>query len=295
MNKAQTEVLNVDETSLIPTADNIDAPFFRAYDVQQAAGLSYRQLNNWDSMGVLPNSRGAELGWRKFSYREVFALAVCSDIRSRFGVTLESLKSLQSYLLGEEIDFLGELRERMTTDPFAFYLLTDLRELFLLLSDVEFESVSTRNLLRGDAPAAFLLLKVNPLLNRILLCLDTTARLKTSRGAYDLIDAKREEGTVQNDQERKVLRLVREGGFNQISIRLKDGNIIHAEAEKEFSKSQLKNLTGILNDGKFQTVSITQHNGEIVRINQKLPIKFSQTTGSEPLHRQKNPEGRGKA
>jgi hypothetical protein len=295
MNKDQTEVLNVDGKSFIPTPEDIDAPFFRACDVQLAAGLSYRQLNNWDSIGVLPNSRGAALGWRKFSYREVFALAVCSDIRSRFGVSLDALKPLQSYLLREDIDFLGDVRERMTTHLFAFYLLTDLRELFFLIPDVEFESVATRNLLRGDAPAAFILLKINPLLSRILLCLDTPARLKTSHGAYDTFDAKRQEGTVQNEQEREVLRLVREGCFDRISIQLKDGNIVRAEAEKEIPESQRRKLLNILNSRDFQTVTMTKQDGEIVRIRQKIPITFPQITEPKYLHRQKDPEGRGKA
>ncbi len=30
---------------------------YRASDVKRASGLSYRQLNDWDSKGVLPASR----------------------------------------------------------------------------------------------------------------------------------------------------------------------------------------------------------------------------------------------
>jgi hypothetical protein len=81
------EEIDLSAKDLSPSADNvIDEPFFTACDVYRTAGLSYRQLNNWDLKGVLPNSRRKEAGWRTFSYREVFAIFVCSEIRTRFGV-----------------------------------------------------------------------------------------------------------------------------------------------------------------------------------------------------------------
>ena len=293
---ATIEVLNLDEKVLSPSPENsIDESFFTACDVYRTTGLSYRQLNNWDLKGVLPNSRGTETGWRTFSYREIFAILVCSDLRTRFGVPLESLKTLQMYLMREDIGFLGEALERISAERFALYLVTDLKESFRMISDAELQSTSMSGLFRGDEPAAFILLKLNPLVNKITRLLDHPFQLQTSSAAYEAIDETLDAVTVRNHKEREVLRLVREGDYDRISIQLKDGNIVSAETEKEISKSQQNRLLDILNNREFQTVTVTKHDGEIVKIKQKVTIKFLQTTGAESLHRQKDHEGRGTA
>ena len=293
---ATIEVLDLDEKILSPSPENpIDESFFTACDVYRTTGLSYRQINNWDLKGVLPNSRGTETGWRTFSYREVFAILVCSDLRTRFGVPLESLKTLQMYLMREDIGFLGEALERISAERFALYLVTDLKESFRMISDAELQSTSMSGLFRGDDPAAFILLKLNPLVNKITRLLDNPFQLQTASAAYEAIDETRVAVTIRNDQEREVLRLVRAGTFDRITINLKNGEIVTVEAINEISKADQKKLLSILNSRDFQTVTITKHDGDIVRITQKVPIRFLPTPRSAPLLRQKDPEERGKA
>src|SRR5688572_23058003 len=72
-----------------------------AGDAKEAAGLTYRQLNDWDEKGVLPENESREARWRRFSPREIFALMVCSAIRKEYGVPLKSLKWLSDYMLQE--------------------------------------------------------------------------------------------------------------------------------------------------------------------------------------------------
>ncbi len=69
---------------------------FKAGDAKKAAGLSYRQLNDWDQKGALAGERASESGWRKFSPRELFAVLICAEIRKRFGVPVESLNWIKS-------------------------------------------------------------------------------------------------------------------------------------------------------------------------------------------------------
>ena len=71
-----------------PMPGEAQARLFSSCDVHQAAGLSLQQQNYWDQRGVLPHARSGAAGWRRFSLREVFALAISTEIRRRFGVPL---------------------------------------------------------------------------------------------------------------------------------------------------------------------------------------------------------------
>src|SRR5438477_8074714 len=78
-----------------------DRPEFTASVVRDTAGLSYRQMNGWDNKRALPNQREDETRWRKYTARELFAIMVCAEIRSRFGSPVESLGFVRSLMLQE--------------------------------------------------------------------------------------------------------------------------------------------------------------------------------------------------
>jgi DNA-binding transcriptional MerR regulator len=100
-------------------------------DVQVLAGLSYRQLNQWESRGAVPHRRGRDAGWRRFSPSEVFTLMVCAKVRRRLNVPLQSLKWLRKRMLQHGIDHLDAALRFINAgeDP---CLLTDLRETLVL-------------------------------------------------------------------------------------------------------------------------------------------------------------------
>ena len=64
---------------------------FTASDVKAVGGISYRQLNDWDSKGALPTQRVGSSGWRKFDSRQLFVILICAEIRNKFGVSIEKL------------------------------------------------------------------------------------------------------------------------------------------------------------------------------------------------------------
>jgi len=55
---------------------------FTAKDLKELADFTYRQLNDWDSKGLLPQNRKDKSNWRRFTPKEVFILMVCSELRS---------------------------------------------------------------------------------------------------------------------------------------------------------------------------------------------------------------------
>ena len=100
-------------------------------DVRVLAGLSYRQLNQWESRGAVPHRRGRDAGWRRFSPHEVFALMVCAKVRRRLNVPLQSLQWLRRRMLLHGIDHL-DAALRFINSGEDVCLLTDLRETLLL-------------------------------------------------------------------------------------------------------------------------------------------------------------------
>ena len=109
-------------------------PSFTAGDVKHAAGLSYRQLNDWDAKGALPNCRKQEAGWRKFRVRELFVLMVCSEVRKRFCVPLERLAWLKSFMLQQRADHF-QAALRMMQHGLAVFIFTDLEQSFDMEAD----------------------------------------------------------------------------------------------------------------------------------------------------------------
>ena len=81
-------------------AEDEDDAVFTANDLFELAGLTYRQLNDWERRGALPHDRERDAGWRRFTAREVFALMVCAEIKAKFGTPLTRLKWV--------VDFMGQ-------------------------------------------------------------------------------------------------------------------------------------------------------------------------------------------
>ena len=79
-------------------------PRFTARDLLKLAGLTYRQLNDWESrVGISPSERATSEGWRKFTSEEVLALSVCASLRRELHLTLEIIGGLYQWLMGRRL------------------------------------------------------------------------------------------------------------------------------------------------------------------------------------------------
>ena len=75
-------------------------PIYTAGDVTRLAGLSYRQINDWDArVGVMNSGRDSAEGWRKFNLLEVFALCVCAKLREELLVPLDKVGNLYRWMI----------------------------------------------------------------------------------------------------------------------------------------------------------------------------------------------------
>lgn len=264
---------------------------YTASDVRKTAGLSYRQINNWNSKGALPGEREGKEGWNKFTARDIFALAVSAEIRRQFLVPLESVKWLQTYMQQGQVDHFYAAVELIGTTGFTVWLLTDCKTTFIMDSDLLFKSMFDWGFFRDDGPNGYIFLKINPIVNKILGCLKDPMELKSHNRTYTAISEATKPLSIQNLREAEILELIRNRGYDRINVKLKNGTILSAEGEEEISVTDQKRFLQIIKQHKYQTVTIKSHDGKIVRLNRKISHKFSDTKKILPLHRrQKKPE-----
>lgn len=142
---------------------------YSAKNVAEVAGLSYRQLNDWENKGVMPSKRGSESGWRKFSPRDVFVIMICSEIHEQFGTPLESLGYIKRMMLQPKANHLFAAVEMMDYG-LTPYLMTNLKDHFMMQSSDELgkyicQTFSTDS----EETDTYILLGLRPIVKRLLL------------------------------------------------------------------------------------------------------------------------------
>ena len=250
-----------------------------ASDLQKAAGLSYRQLNNWDEKGILPESR-EETGWRKFSPNEVFILLICKEIKDRFGVSLENLKTLKEYLLQDNHNYLNETIQLITDGGLTVCLVTDLKEIFVVDNDWEISAFIRSGLLRNEHAQDIIILRLNPLVNTILKTLNLPP-LDNKKEIYDVLASMSLKRAAQTEPEFHLLELVRSKNFKSVIVHLNDGRIIQTDATEELGKNggEEKEILRIIKEKKFQSIVIDLNDGKVVRLSRKSPTKYNKAAG----------------
>ena len=261
-----------------------DDPTYTAADLKRAAGLSYRQINEWDQKGVLPETRSDDAAWRRFSIRDIFALMVCGEIRRQFGVPVESLRWVRSFMLQEGADHLRAAIEIMCRGM-VVVLMTDLKETFVMDSDLEIEDLLHLGYFRYERPQGYVLLKLNPLVNRLLACRKEPVSLSIHDEVYRVIRNARGELSIRSPEEFEVLQLLRSGDYQKVIVHLSDGKILRADTEAGVSAAEQIRLLKVLEGDRFQTVSVTLHDGRIVKATRQKPVKFN-----KPPARRRKPE-----
>jgi DNA-binding transcriptional MerR regulator len=258
-------------------ADHSNSKRYTARDVKDVAGLTYRQLNDWESKGAVSGDEQRGEGWRKFSARDVFALMVCSELRKRFGIPLEKIKFVHEFMRKKGVDHLYAAAEMMNLG-LSVYLLTDFKETFVMDSDLEFEIRMTYGHFREDHPQAYVFIRLNDIVNRLLGALREPLELKPSNALYRSVLKVRAKITACTPAEMKLLELVRQSKCDQVRIQLKDGKVIRFETEGDVAPEEItetNGMVGVAKESDFETVTLTRHAGTIRKVRKKTPIPLS--------------------
>ncbi len=250
-----------------------DGRVYSARDVQAVAGLSYRQINDWDNRGSLPHARDNEGGWRRFSARDIFVLMVVSEIRHRFGVPVNMLDWLRDFMLQEGADHLQAAAKLMAMLGVGVWLITDLEEIFIVDSELEVMDRARHGFFGGDHGAGYVMLKLNPLVNELLGSLSEPIHLPAHSRGYDILHQIRERFGVRSAGEFKVLQAIRSGDFKRVEIKLENGEIRTIRTTTPQPKDV--RLSDLLGEEDYQRITVVRRDGEVVAIDQEITERIT--------------------
>lgn len=245
---------------------------FKASAVRKVGGVTYRQLNDWDSKGALPNQRAGDFGWRKFNAKQFFVILLCAELRRQFGVSLEKIAWLQKFMLQDGADHFSSA-VNMMKHGLAVFILTDLIDEFHMEPDYAIGDLLDMGYFRYDEPQSYVLLFVNPLVNRILGMLKNPRRLEVSDKAYDALNKVHDAMRVRDSAELAVLELMRRTDGSKFTVTPKGHNEITLEIEVEVGKNA--DIQKELEKEDFQTVVVKRQDKKTVRIFRKVVKKVA--------------------
>jgi len=247
-----------------------------AKDARELAGLSYRQLNDWDERGALPGERSKENGWRRFTPKQLFALMVAKEIRDSYGVPVEKLRFVTDFMMKDGHDHLAAAI-RLMEHGLHVFLLTDLEETFLMDSDLEFTDLMDLGWFSAQYSRPFIFLRVNELVNRLLPYTTQRREIRTSEQLYRTraeFDASLRVHTIA---ERDLLHAIRGGDTKQIEVGVNDGEIKSINTEVNVELEDLvvsKGVVSVEQKQDFEDLTISTRDGKIVKARRNLPRKY---------------------
>ncbi len=254
-----------------------DEARFTAKDANELAGLSYRQLNDWEAKGAAPADRDGEGGWRKFSPKQIFALMVCNEIRRLYGTPLEKLRFVSRFMMQDEANHLAAAI-RLMKHGLHVFLLTDLEETFVMDSDLEFADYMRHGYFRVEETRPYIFLRLNEVVNRLLAATTEPAPLKPHGGAYRVKNSVDAAITVHTAAEFELLQAVRSGRFDRVEVKLKGGLIRSLDAEGDIESGDLgleDEAVTVARKGEFENITIKARDGQIVNARRTVPRKYS--------------------
>jgi DNA-binding transcriptional MerR regulator len=224
---------------------------FTASDAKQIAGVTYRQLNDWDVKGALPSQRRRSGGWRKFDPRQFFVILVCAEIRKQFGVPLQQLAWLQKFMLQDGADHFSAAL-RMMKHGLAVLILTDLSHQFDMDADFAIGNLLDMGHCRYDEPQSYVLLLVNPIINKMLTALKEPIRLGICNATYDAVSNADAATRVRDTAELEVLKLMRQPNISRIAVTQTNDREVLLEIDEngEDGETVQRDQTTCVNHGK---------------------------------------------
>jgi len=259
---------------------------FTAKDVKKIAGLSYRQLNDWTSKGLLDDDREGQ-EWRTFTPKQMFVLLTCATLREQFGAPLEGLGYVANFMLDEKANHFAWAVEAIANRGYAIYLLTDFRKTFIMESDLEFEIMFRRGVFRSEGHVGYALLHINPLVNAVLEAMGQ-ARVET-RGDYYRARAEAQSRAFQfagddiSENERHLLEVIRRRSDHVVTVHVRGGHITKAYADDSIESASRgltpEEILTVLEGSDQQTLTISKRQGKVMNLNRRTPVKFPEDEG----------------
>jgi DNA-binding transcriptional MerR regulator len=219
--------------------------------------LSYRVVNNWESVGLIDNKRPSGKGWRKFSLMDAVWMKIIGELR-KFGVSLDKIKQTKESLYrATKPD-----REGFPwLEHFVVSALVYKHPVMILVFDTGWAEPVFLDEYIANLETFGLQPHVHINLNSILQAMYPDKDLSPVDG-----------NTVQlSDEEMELLLLIRTGEYEQLTVKQQDGRIELIEGTQTEKPDQ--RITEILGKGEWQDISLKQRDGKVVSIKRTVQKK----------------------
>lgn len=228
-----------------------------------AEGFSYRTLNHWESLGIIPNDRTEEKIWRKYSLLDQVWLNIVIALRN-FDASLDLAKRIKNYLSRFEEHTGSDYP--LLTYFYAFSVSNNDTEFFLIITEEEnFQLATKRDLLN-------MFIEASPIPNVILInVLDIFNKVTKTQLENNKINE--EEWRVISGLDVKIHSAINDERNNRTTvIKNKSGQPSMLEMERIINSTQ-KAVDG-LKDIEYGAQTIKKQNGKIVSQVQTIKQKL---------------------
>lgn len=253
------------------TTPDDDTPSFKASDVKEASGLSYRQLNDWDERGALPESEDRGAKWRKYNPRDLFIIMVLAELKGQYNTPIEKLKYVKDWMSQDGANHIAAMVEKLVFLGSSLWLITDFEETFLMETEIEISDMFSFGYFHTDKPKAYTLLNVTPLVQRLMKAAKQNAELTTFQ--FDMRAEFQKNKFVKDESEEQLLEKIRSKDISKVELAMKDGSI------KTLKVTQKRGLDSIIDelmeDHDFQKISYFTRDGKVVEVEQTFTFKPS--------------------
>ena len=248
--------------------------------------LTYKKINDWEEKGLISGSRNnKEAGWRKFSINDITKLYVITDLR-RLGVSLDKIKNIIEHMSKEVFDsydvhngkgnkliVMPVKKEFLCLEYFVFVCLEGSKMLLLVDENQNVFFLDEADTIdfhfRHDAASSpLIILPFFSYIERISTILKKDISVNPDTTIASLL------GSNLNEQEKKILKIISNKKFREITI-LKSNNeeiTIKAKSRKSGNYSD-DDIIDSINGGDYQSVTIITEKGKRVALIQEERIR----------------------
>jgi DNA-binding transcriptional MerR regulator len=258
-------------------SDAADERPIRAKDLKSAAGMSYRQLNEWEAKGALPSQRETA-DWRRYTLTEAFVITIAKAVRDAFGTPLDLLSWLTRSLLDLPNDPLRWAVAKMRDHHMSLFLRTDLKSYVWLGTDIDLGDEFEAGAGRSEDVEPTILLQLNPIVNRFLRLTKTPDPLPITHEFYAEIEETRRMEVAQTLEEIHVLSLLRLKDVKSIKVTKKNDEIEMAELEYQIRakdhRATSQTVKRMLDELPWGEVSATKADDGLTNIRKKVQVRL---------------------
>ncbi len=235
----------------------------KRYTVQDVDNASYRAINHWCSHGLLNDEREKESQkWRRLSIVDMTWLHIIKELRE-YGLPLKKI-----YRAKKTLFYVGEGKEKRRFPMLNLYIWEAClrKPIYILafndgqcepLSKQQFDSHEKLGLLGSS----FLIINLNDIISK-------TVEIKEITPIYGYGSML---GKI-SEKELGLLAMIRSKKLDRVEIKFKNGKIERIDGTQKINVK--KRIIDILNENKYQGITVKQANGKVVSIQrtiQKIP------------------------